>query len=116
MAARRVNEPKVPESRRPPATTPEGRENQLIALAVDTVEKRIRSGEASAQELTHYLKLGSSRERLEQQRLVMEVELMAAKKSAIDEAGEMKTLINDALQAFRSYSGQEPGSSEAYDA
>lgn len=50
-----------------PALTPEARENQLISLAVDLVEQRLLDGTASAQEVTHFLKLGSMREKLERE-------------------------------------------------
>ena len=38
-----------------PALTPEARENQMIALAVDLVEQRLLDGTASSQETTHFL-------------------------------------------------------------
>ena len=52
-----------------PALTPEARENQLISLAVDLAEKQLQEGTASSQVITHYLKLGSMRERLEREKL-----------------------------------------------
>ena len=55
------------QAKRPPATTPEGREQQLIALAMEATEKRIRDGTASAQELVHFLKAGSPTAKLERQ-------------------------------------------------
>lgn len=88
---------------RPPAATLEAREDQLIILATDLAEKRLRDGSASSQETVHFLKLGSSRERLEQERLRKENILLEKKSSAIDAAQEMKGLLSDALNAFRSY-------------
>lgn len=108
MAARRVNHPHSNSSKLPPATTPEARENQLIAQAVDLVEKRIRDGTASAQEVTHFLKLGSSTERLDQLKKRHEVELLEAKKEAMASSARTEELMKDALNAFRSYSGQMP--------
>lgn len=107
MAARRTNHPNAATSLRRPATTPEGREQQLIALATDLAEKQMADGTASAQVITHYLKLGSSRERLEQERLQMEVEFMEAKKEAMASTARTEELMKDALNAFRSYSGQQ---------
>lgn len=75
MAARKRNPNGSEDIRRRPATTPEGRENELVAAAIDLAEKQIRSGNASSQVITHFLKLGSTRERLEQQRLEHENEL-----------------------------------------
>ena len=94
--------------KRRPATTPEGRENQLIALAVDLAEEQIKSGTVSSQVLTHYLKLGSSREKLEQERLRRENHLLAAKAEAMASAKRVEELYGKALNAMRTYVGQDP--------
>lgn len=94
-------------AQRPPATTPEGREHQLISLAVDLAEQQMRDGSASAQVITHYLKLGSTREKLEQERLMREVELMEAKIQNMASAANVETLYNEAIKAMRTYSGQQ---------
>ena len=98
------------QSKRPlrPARTPEGRENQMVALAMDLAEKRLREGTATSQEIVHYLKLGTSREKLEQERLARENELLQAKVEAIASAARTEELYKNALQAMRSYSGQPP--------
>ena len=88
-----------------PALTPEARENQLIALAVDLAEKQLAEGTASAQVITHYLKLGSTRERLEKEKLRKENELLQAKREALDSATRIEELYSNALDAMRSYSG-----------
>lgn len=91
-----------------PATTPEGRENQLVAHAVDLAERQLIEGTAAAQVITHYLKLGSSRERLEQERLARENVLLGAKAEAMESAKRIESLYHEALNAMRSYSGQAP--------
>jgi hypothetical protein len=93
---------------RPPASTPEARENQLVAAAVDLAEKQLREGTASAQVITHYLKLGSTRERLEQARLEKENDLLDARREALESAAKVEELYRTALDAMRSYAGQEP--------
>ena len=108
MVTRRTNEPNVKTTRRPPATTPEARENQLIAHAVDLAEDQLLKGTASAQVISHYLKLGSSREKLEQERLRGENELLKVKAEAIASAKRVEELYTTALNAMRSYAGQEP--------
>lgn len=108
MTSRQTNHPHASKTRRPPATTPQARENQLIAMAADLAEKQMADGTAAAQVITHFLKLGSSRERLEQERLAMEVELGKAKQESMASAVRTEALMKDALNAFRSYSGQEP--------
>jgi len=108
MVARRQSGQEQEPTNRRPATTPEGRENQLIALAVDLAEKQLANGTASAQVISHYLKLGSSREKLEQERLGLENELIAQKTEAMKAAARVEELYERALGAMRSYSGQDP--------
>lgn len=106
MATRRITPDEPVKPRRRPARTPQARENQLISLAVDLVEKQLREGTASSQTIAHYLKLGSSREMLEQERLSKENELLAAKAEAMASAKRVEELYAQALDAMRSYSGQ----------
>lgn len=89
-----------------PALTPEARENQLIALAVDVAEGQLRNGTASSQVITHFLKLGTTRAELEKEKLIRENELLRAKAKALDSAEEIKVLYADALKAMRNYAGQ----------
>ena len=108
MAPRRKEDPSEHAPRRRPATTPEARENQLISLAVDLAESQLQAGTASSQVLSYYLKLGSSREKLEQERLRKENELLKAKTDAMASAKKVEELYGLALNAMRSYAGQEP--------
>jgi uncharacterized protein YcaQ len=96
----------LPKRRRPPATTPEARENQLIALAVDLAEKQLLKGTASSQVISHYLKLGSTKERLEKEILEQQKELIKAKTEALQSAKKTEELYINALNAMRTYSGQ----------
>lgn len=88
-----------------PALTPEARENQLIALAVNLAEKQLRDGTASSQVIAHYLKLGTARERLERERLEEENKLLRAKTEAIESAKRVEELYANALKAMKNYSG-----------
>jgi hypothetical protein len=106
MAARRADSPSN-RPRRPPATTPKGREDQLIALAMDEAEKVIRSGKATSQLLVHFLRLGSTREELEKERLEQENKLLQAKVDSLASAQRIEDLYGKALKAMRVYSGQE---------
>ncbi len=94
-------------SRGRPAITPEGRENQLVSLAMDVAEKQMNSGTASAQVITHFLKLGSTREKLEQERLQRENLLLSAKVDEMASTRRVEELYKDALNAMKTYSGQE---------
>lgn len=95
--------------RRPPAKTPEGRENQMISMAVDLAEEQLRNGTASSQVIVHFLKLASSREKLEQEKLRQENEMLKAKTKAYGDSEDMKRLMEEALNAMRSYSGGYAG-------
>lgn len=89
-----------------PALTPEARENQMIALAVDLVEQRLLDGTASSQETTHFLKLGSMKNRLEMEKLQEENRLLKAKTEALQSAKRVEELYSEAIKAMRRYSGQ----------
>lgn len=108
MVTRRQVSKSEAKSRRPPATTPEARENQLISKAVDLAAKQLDDGSASAQVISHYLKLGSSREKLEQERLAMEVSLLEQKRESMASAARVEELYSAAIGAMRAYAGQEP--------
>lgn len=113
MGVRRRSEEELYEERYDPPTTPEGRENKLVSLAADLAEQQLREGTASAQVITHYLKLGSSREVLEQERLRHENELLKVKRESIESQKRVEELYRDAIDAMRVYSGQKPAQSES---
>lgn len=94
----------TPRKRRP-ALTPEARENQMISLAVDLAEKQLQEGTASSQVITHYLKLGSTKERIEKEILEKQKELISAKTEALQSAKRIEGLYEDAIKAMRRYSG-----------
>ena len=108
LASQRQTQQKNSKPRRPPARTPDARERQLIAAAVDLAERQLADGTASAQVISHYLKLGSSRERLEQERLEGEVDLIRAKRDNMVSAARVEELYGEAINAMRAYSGQAP--------
>lgn len=104
---RKQVEHKPPNKKRRPATTPEARENQLISLAVDLAEQQLSAGTASSQVITHYLKLGSTKEKIEQEILKSQKELIQAKTESIQSAKRVEELYKEALNAMRAYSGQQ---------
>ncbi len=96
-------------TKRPPrrATTPEARENQLISEAYDLAEEQIRDKTASSQIVTHFLKLGSTKERLEKEKLERENELLKAKVAALESARRTEEMYAEALRAMKSYNGSD---------
>ena len=105
--ARRTSGDQPQRTRRPPAKTPEDRENQIIAQAMDLAEKQIRDGKASATVITHFLKLGSQRESLERKKLEQENALLKARVESLASAQRVEELYSEAIKAFRAYNGQE---------
>lgn len=88
-----------------PALNPEVRENQLISLAVDEAEYQLRNHTASSQVITHYLKMGSTREKLERDIKIEEKKLLVAKTEALQSQKQQEALYKDALDAFKLYGG-----------
>lgn len=105
MGRRRVESPAPPLKRGRPALTPDARENQLISLAVDLAEQQLRDGTASSQVITHYLKLGSSKERIEKEILLEQRELVRAKTEQLHSQKRSEELFTEALKAMREYRG-----------
>lgn len=94
-----------------PALTPEARENQLVYLATELAEQQLRDGTASSQVITHFLKLGSSKEKIEQEILVEQKQLLVAKTEALQSSKRIEELYSNAITAMKSYSGH----GESYD-
>lgn len=107
-AKKNKEEPTKPaQSKRPimPSSSPEGREKQLISLAVDLAEQQLREGTASSQVITHFLKLGATTAQYETEKIKLENELLKAKTEAIQSSKRIEELYNEALKAMRTYSG-----------
>lgn len=103
MATRRMSEDAPKPRRRPPATTPEERENEMISLAVDAAERMLLEPNPPAQIVTHYLRLGSSTEKLEQLKKRAEVDLLEKRAAIVDATQHMEELYREAIDAFRNY-------------
>jgi len=102
---RRKKSEEEPAKKMRPALTPEARESQMISLAVDLAEKQLLEGTASAQVITHYLKLGATTARLEKEKLERENELLKAKTKALESAERVEELYANAINAMKNYSG-----------
>lgn len=103
--AKRKNSSSSQQRKIRPALTPEARENQLISLAIDLVEQRLIDGTASSQETTHFLKLASSKARIEKEILEKQKDLISAKTENLQSAKRIEELYTNALNAMRNYSG-----------
>lgn len=96
-----------PRRRGGPARSAEARENQIVNLAYDVAEEQLSNGTASSQVITHFLKLGSQRAKLEMDKLEEENKLLRARTEALASAKRIEELYKEALNAMRSYSGQD---------
>lgn len=90
-----------------PATTPEAREMQMVSLAVDLAEQQLRDGTASSQVICHYLKLGSTREKLEKEILESQKRLTEAKTESYYSAQQANEMYDKVMNALKTYSGQD---------
>ena len=95
--------------RRPPAKTPEAREQQLVGMAFDYAEEQFRNGTASSQVTVHFLKLGSERERMERIKLDRENILLEARTRQIEAQDSMREVVDEALKVMRQYTGVSSG-------
>ena len=87
-----------------PALTPEARENQLIFLATELAEQQLRDGTASSQVITHYLKLGSTKEKIEKEILEQQKDYIKAKTESLQTTKHIEELYANAISAMRRYS------------
>ena len=106
MAKAKVTNSSATQRKMRPALSPEARENQLISLATDLAEQQLREGTASSQVISHFLKLGSTKEKIEKEILEQQKELISAKTEALKSAKRVEELYADAISAMRKYNGQ----------
>lgn len=90
-----------------PAVSEEARENQMINLAIDLAEKQLREGTASSQVICHYLKLGSTKEKIEKEILVKQKDLIEAKTNSINDSKKIEELYKEAIDAVKIYTGRQ---------
>lgn len=90
-----------------PALSEEGQEKRMIAAATNLAYKQIINGTASSQVITHYLKLGTEKNRLEMEKLKAENDMLRAKTEAIQSVQRIEELYKDAMDAMSIYSGKE---------
>lgn len=107
MTKQSTNYKEKTQTKRRPAINPEARENQMISLAVDLAERQLMEGTASSQVITHYLKLGSTKEKIEKEILENKKELIKAQTESMQSSQKVEELYENALNAMRAYSGQD---------
>lgn len=91
----------------PPSRTEQEEEKRAIGLAMDLAIEQMRKGTASSQIITHFLKLGSIKEQAELEKTLNEIELLKAKKKAIEYAEEQEKKYEEVVRAINTYSGKD---------
>lgn len=86
---------------------PGAREQQMIGLAVDLAEQKLRDGTATSQIIEHYLKLASTKANLDLELARQQLLLTQAKTEAIQTENSGKRDYDEVLRAMRSYQGVE---------
>ena len=115
MAKAKLSNTSGSKRRQKPSLDPEVRDNQLISYAIDLVEQRLLDGTASSQETTHFLKLATQKSKLENKQLEAQTEMAIAKKELMKSQKRSEELFEEAIKAFKNYSGQgEPDEYEDY--
>ena len=88
-----------------PATTAQGRNDQLTALAIDAIEKRILEGSASSQELLYFARMGDERDALEKESLRRKIALDEARIESLGSQAQQAELMEKAMIVFTRYQG-----------
>lgn len=98
-----------------PALTPEARENQLIAMAMNEAEEQLRNHTASSQVITHFLKLGTAKAQLELEKIRRENKVLERKAESLESSQRIEQLYTNAIKAMRKYSGYSSEEEDDYD-
>lgn len=101
--------------RKPPAKTPEAREQQLISLATDVAEQQMIDGTASSQVITHFLKLATTKAELEKEKLRRENKLLEVKAESYESQKNIEALYKEAIDAMKTYGGLDTSDDETPD-
>ena len=91
----------------PPPRTEEEAEKRCVNLATNLAMQQLADGTATSQIIVHYLKLGSLKEQAELEKTMHEIELLKAKKKAIESAEEQEKKYQEVIRAIASYSGKD---------
>jgi hypothetical protein len=103
---RQVQAKRIAKRRQAPGMTIQSREDQIIRLAYDLVEERILKKTATSQEVTEFIRLGSTKAQLERERLKQENALLVAKTQSLESQKRIEEMYAKAMKSFKKYSGQ----------
>lgn len=101
----RRSEKDIPK-RVPPARTRDRRVQQLVGLAENLVEERLREGTASPTEVTAVLRYGSQSEVANIDRIKAQTQYLLAQKAKAESETVREEMFQRAMDAMSRYSGQ----------
>lgn len=90
-----------------PARSDDERERQMINLSYDLAEARMRNGVATSAEICHFLKLGSTRAKYEQEELQENIKLLKARTDDISEGKRASAQLDELMKVIKQYGGYE---------
>lgn len=90
----------------PPASTVEAREEEMVNLATNLAEQKLRDGTATSALILHYLKAGSVKERKQVQILSKQEELISAKTESLQLDRKKEDLYEDVISSLKDYRGE----------
>ena len=91
----------------PRSRSEEEQEKRAIGLATELAIEQMREKTASSQIITHFLKLGSLKEQAELEKVKYEIELLKAKKKAIESDEERDKKYEEVMKAITTYAGRD---------
>lgn len=115
MARPKITNKSGPPKNRRPASSPKAWEDRVLTLAMDVVEEQLRNRTISSAVLAAIIRRASTRERLEEEILEKQKELITAKTESLQSAKRMEELYAEALAAMRRYSGQDEPNEDEYE-
>lgn len=82
---------------------------QLVSMAEDLIEERLRLGTASPTETVAIVRLGTELERANIERIRANTELMVAQKAKAEAETVKEELFTNAIAAMSKYQGSDEG-------
>ena len=90
-----------------PPRSEEEQQKVACGLAMDLAIQWMKEGTAPAQVVTHFLKVGSLKEQAELEKTNHEIDLLIAKKKAIEIDSERDKKYEEVIKALSSYMGKD---------
>jgi hypothetical protein len=102
---RRKKTPLNNQKTEPALLGPENRLQQISGLALNKIEERIISGEATGAELIFAAKFADPDRFFKQDKTATEIELLQAKREALEAEKSTQSLYEEAIAAMKHYQG-----------